>query len=99
MRIYCDIDGTLTNEPYKKWGKPRLDMIKKVKKAIEDGHWLILWSAGGTKYAKKFAEKYDIKATLCIGKPHMIIDDHPDIGPRRVSGVLSPDDFLKDKDI
>ena len=94
MRIYCDIDGTLTTAPRARWGPPNLDTIKKLKDLIKDGHQVILWSGGGSRYAKKFAKHYEIKAEVANGKPHIIIDDNPDIKPKKRMPVISPTEFL-----
>jgi hydroxymethylpyrimidine pyrophosphatase-like HAD family hydrolase len=90
LPIFCDIDGTLTNTPTKKWGSPDVRAIACLKQLIKDGHEVVLWSGGGTKYVKEFAEKYDIKPSVCIGKPSMVIDDNSDIRPIQRIKVMSP---------
>jgi len=94
-RIYVDIDGTLTDAPRNRWGNPRLDVINKIKSLSEKGYGIVLWSAGGTRYAKRFAEKYEINTIACLGKPHLIIDDNPTIRPQKRMPILSPDAFLE----
>ena len=91
MKIYCDIDGTLTDEPFKKWGKPKQERIDKLKQLIQEGHQVILWSGGGTRYARQFAKKYGIRATAAVGKPDVIIDDNPKIRPTKRTTYLSPE--------
>ena len=94
MRIYVDIDGTMTKAPNQSWGEPNFEVIDKVKKLISEGHRIIIWSVGGTSYAKEFAKKYNINAFACIGKPDMMIDDKPNIRTNPIP-LLSPDEFLK----
>jgi hydroxymethylpyrimidine pyrophosphatase-like HAD family hydrolase len=77
--IFVDIDGTLTEHPMAPWGLPRVDVINKIKSLIAEGHEIVLWSAGGTQYAKDFAERYGIKPLVCVGKPRLAIDDKSDI--------------------
>ncbi|MBF0244433.1 MAG: hypothetical protein HQL31_04090 [Planctomycetes bacterium] len=96
MRIFVDIDGTLTNSPESPWGEPRQDMIQKVKcLALREDVELVLWSGTGSEYAKEFAAKYDIQAFACLGKPHLLVDDNPYIRPLGSMPILSPGDFLK----
>jgi len=92
--IFVDIDGTMTDEPDKSWGSPNLEVIDRVKQLIKDGCEVVVWSAGGTEYAKEFAERCGIKASACIGKPWIAIDDKSEI---RTGGlwVMSPDHFLQ----
>jgi hydroxymethylpyrimidine pyrophosphatase-like HAD family hydrolase len=95
MMVYCDIDGTLTDSPYSKWGNPKPKMIEAIKKMIAKGTRVVIWSGGGEAYAKAFAKKYEIDAAACLGKPRYLIDDNPTIRPRGRMPVLSPDQFLQ----
>ncbi|MEK6832798.1 MAG: hypothetical protein AABY32_02030 [Nanoarchaeota archaeon] len=98
MRIYVDIDGTLTNivEGKPVNAPPRQDVIDKVKALIELGHVVVLWSGKGARHAKKVAKLYNIKAVACLRKPHLIIiDDEVEQMKRRLpKAVISPEDFL-----
>ena len=82
LPIFFDIDGTLTSVPTKMWGPVYPARIAAVQRLIASGREVILWSGGGTAYARAFAEKYDLPAAVCIGKPDMAIDDNPTIRPR-----------------
>jgi len=93
MRIFCDIDGTLTDNPQKRWGNPRPEMIAKINDLIEKGNKVILWSAGGTCYAKAFAKSHGIKAIACLAKPDIMVDDKKTIRTRGIP-IMSPDEFL-----
>jgi phosphoserine phosphatase len=95
MIIYCDIDGTLTDDPEDKWGNPHLDRIEKIKEKINEGHTVFVWSGNGTEYANAFCEKYGIKPVLALGKPDVYIDDKPKV---RAEGKLThmwPDDMME----
>lgn len=90
LPIFCDIDGTLTDAPTKKWGNPDMKAINGLKNLIKGGHEVVLWSGGGTAYVKAFAKKYDIRPIVCIGKPRAVIDDNSDIRPIQRIEVLTP---------
>ena len=95
-RVFCDIDGTLTKDP-RRGGEPRPDTINLLKDLIRRGYMVVLWSAGGTRYAKTFARKHGIRARTCIGKPDWIIDDKPGIRTPGHLTILSPEKFLSQK--
>lgn len=77
--IYVDIDGTLTDDPEYRRGKPLQRRIDAVRKMIRDGKPVVIWSAGGTEYAKEFCKHHALIPMAILGKPSRIIDDHPDI--------------------
>jgi|APSaa5957512535_1039671.scaffolds.fasta_scaffold16415_2 hydroxymethylpyrimidine pyrophosphatase-like HAD family hydrolase len=79
MIIFCDIDGTLTDDPENKWGKPNLKRIEYVINKINEGETVLVWSGNGTEYAKEFCKKYGIDPVCAIGKPDIYIDDKPKI--------------------
>ena len=57
MRIFVDVDGTLTKEQRSNSiikSEHRQDVILKVKQLQAQGHEIIIWS-GSTQYAKKVA--------------------------------------------
>lgn len=94
LRIFCDIDGSLTTDPRNMWGEPREDVIQTLKAAIDAGHYVVVWSARGEEYAKDFCKKYGIFPTKAICKPYLCIDDHaPEIRPKGRMKVVPPKDF------
>jgi hydroxymethylpyrimidine pyrophosphatase-like HAD family hydrolase len=70
--IAVDIDGTL-------WGRTGLNtaLCATLKSAKEQGYQLILWSARGTDYARKFNSEHfdDGFFNVVIGKPAFVADD------------------------
>lgn len=80
--IYIDIDGTLTDDPEYAQGRAVPNRIAKVKEMIEHNVPIVIWSAGGTTYAKRFCEMNGIHPLLAVGKPHRCIDDKPTITGR-----------------
>lgn len=88
--IYCDIDGTLTDDGERKWGKPIHQRILKLNHLFDAGYEVNLWSANGAGYVKAFAEKHGVKHTRCLSKPGVVIDDRHYI--RRFE-MLSPKAF------
>lgn len=93
LPIFIDIDGTLTNSS-KRGGDPIDSRIQHVKTMISQGHDVVLWSATGTDYAKKFAKTHEIRAIACIGKPNICVDDCETIRkPGRIN-VIHPRDFF-----
>ena len=94
LPVYFDIDGTLTDAPEKQWGKvvqQRLDIVRGL---IESGREVVIWSGGGTEYARAFAMKYGLSGAVCIGKPAVMVDDNPDIRPRERMMLMSPPDYF-----
>ena len=94
LPIFIDIDGTLTDAPGKQGGKVLPDRIKTVRSRIAAGQEIVIWSGGGTAYAKAFAVKHGLSGATCIGKPSIVVDDNPDIRPRDRMIVASPDEFF-----
>ena len=100
LPIFIDIDGTLTHSQTgdpnreKQNGKPNFEMIEKVKNLINRKVEVVVWSGGGTKYAKDFCEKHEIYPLAVIGKPRICVDDNPTIRPKERIKILSPKDFL-----
>jgi hydroxymethylpyrimidine pyrophosphatase-like HAD family hydrolase len=97
MRIFVDVDGTLTKEQRansidksEHW----TEMIDKVKKLQSEGHEIIIWS-GSTKYAEKVGKILNIKTTACVGKPELIIDNQKNRwGKRLKNRTILPEEFL-----
>jgi hydroxymethylpyrimidine pyrophosphatase-like HAD family hydrolase len=93
--IYCDIDGTLTEDGHAPWGKPRIDVIWKLKDAIAAGYTVVLWSACGKKYCEDFAKAYHIFGLHgCLSKPSLIVDDNKQIRDETHCKRLFPFEFL-----
>ena len=99
MTIYCDIDGTLTSDPHSAYGKPRPDIILKLKEAIElYGYDVVLWSGRSADYVKAFAEEHGINAIACLSKPNLVVDDKSEIRhlPKEDRyRPITPEEFLK----
>ena len=93
LPIFVDIDGTLTSVPTRMWGPVYPERIAAVQRLIASGREVVLWSGGGTEYVRAFAKKYDLRPSVCLGKPDMAVDDNPTIRPRL--RIVSPEDFFK----
>lgn len=99
MNVFCDIDGTLTDQPLKMWGNPNMEAIGKLKELARSGkHRVHLWSGGGYKYAKAFAEKYGLiqEGIIPLGKPDVLIDDNPKLRPKKRIRYIPPEQFMKE---
>ena len=98
MRIFVDVDGTLTTEQRIKsvFRSPwRQDVIDKIKKLIEEGHEIVLWT-GNTKYAEQAAKEMGIEAAVCVGKPQLIVDNEDRRWGRRLKNrMVTPEAFLE----
>jgi len=98
MRIFVDVDGTLTDEQRAKSvfkSGRREDVIAKVKKLISEGHEIVLWT-GNTKYAKQAAEELGIDAAVCVGKPDLLVDNQAGTWSRRLrKRMRTPEEFLE----
>ena len=102
MRVYVDVDGTLTSQQcgksfFKEIPK-RLDVIKQVKAYADAGHEIFIWS-GSTRYASSVAEelrKLGIQIAGAMGKPHLMVDNMQNTLRRRLHArVVLPEDFVK----
>lgn len=97
MRIFVDVDGTLTDRQCAKSAfraNPRHDMIAAVRKLASEGHEIVLWT-GNTEYAKRAAEALGVPAAVCVGKPQMIVDNEVGRWSRRLHDrTISPEEFL-----
>ena len=93
--VFIDIDGTLTTVPKRGWGPVIPERIKSVQAMIERGVEVVLWSGGGTAYARAFAKKYDLRPAACIGKPSQIVDDNPAIRPTGRIRMVAPGEFFQ----
>ncbi len=89
MNIFCDIDGTLTDDGEHRNGIPNLYRICKIKQ-LSLTNTVYLWSGNGQTYAEEFRIKHGLLRCTAIGKPHLIIDDNPTIRPNWESLINKP---------
>lgn len=92
--IFIDIDGTLTDAPGRRWGRPAAARIDKVKGLLAAGVDVVIWSAGGRDYAREFADAHGLAAATCIGKPACVVDDNPTIRPAGRMPIRTPEEFF-----
>jgi hydroxymethylpyrimidine pyrophosphatase-like HAD family hydrolase len=97
VRIFVDVDGTLTTQQRGNSiakSPVRKDVVKKVKRLAAEGHEIIIWS-GDTAYAKRVAELLQIPHVAAVGKPDLIIDNE-DVkwGGRLRRRMMTPEAFL-----
>ena len=90
MRIFVDIDGTLTRDGEQPWGEPQKDVMETVRSAIAAGHEVVIWSAQGAEYADVFCHQYHLHPTACLGKPDIYVDDHEGIRPGKRMEWVKP---------
>jgi hypothetical protein len=94
MRIYCDIDGTLTTKQAIRqpaW----TEMVIKIRAAITEGHEVALWSGGYAYAAEMGATLGIIGHKAALGKPQIIIDNEPDLLLQRFRNtIMTPEEFL-----
>lgn len=79
LPIYIDIDGTLTDLPNQCGGDAIPERLDAVRKLIDQGHLVVIWSAGGDGYAKRFAKRHNLNVHAALGKPHYCVDDTPTV--------------------
>jgi ribonucleotide monophosphatase NagD (HAD superfamily) len=94
LPIFVDIDGTLTDFG-QQGGNPLPERIGKINRLIRKGIEVIVWSGGGTEYAKEFAEKNGIIGAVCIGKPEIMVDDNPNVRPVGTMTIVEPMTFFE----
>lgn len=92
-----DIDGTLTNEPSRPWGKVNVRRLHKIQDLIASGRQVVIWSGNGTAYAREFAMCYGLAGAVAIGKPEVMVDDNPTIRPANRMPVVSPETYFRDE--
>lgn len=95
--IYIDIDGTLTLDPVNGWGVPIMSRIRRVQALLAEGRQVVLWSGGGTKYARDFAKRYGLDGIVALGKPEAIVDDNPLLRPTGRMAIIKPDEFFTEE--
>jgi len=91
MRIFCDVDGTLTDKK-SRGGNPLKKNVDKLRKLIQEGHEVIIWSKTGQAYVEKFCKDNELKPKYCLSKPDYFIDDHPRMGK---TPILKPEEIFK----
>lgn len=102
MRIFVDVDGTLTDKQRaRSWFKDNHNtkLIEKLKKLQEEGNEIYIWT-GNTDYAKSVAddllERYGLEVQGAFGKPSIIIDNERDKWGRKLDKLTTiPDDFME----
>ncbi len=93
--IFCDVDGTLSEDGTRKWAPPRHDVMEVLSAAIAAGHEVILWSAQGEDYCRAWARRYHLGPHACISKPDLAVDDRPLLRGENRLTVIPPEE-LKD---
>lgn len=97
MRIFVDVDGTLTKEQRAnsiEKSEHWVEVIQKIKQLKSQGHEIIIWS-GSTPYAEKVKKILDIEC-IAVGKPQLIIDNQKRTWGRRLKKrVILPEKILK----
>ena len=91
--LYCDIDNTLTAED-KRDAAPVPERIARLKRLIDAGVKVVLWSMSGQDYATRFAQRHGINAVACLRKPSMIVDDRaPLFRPANRLKIVLPEEM------
>lgn len=94
MVYYIDIDGTLTQEDRKN-APLRPGATTLIRKLLDRGDDVVLWSANGRAYADAFWRKHamfvGIRFPTPMSKPDVIVDDNPNIRPKHVLGRWTPE--------
>ena len=89
--VYIDIDGTLTHVD-----NGVLDgheaRIRGVRKLLKKGCEVVLWSGRGAAHCRAFAEKYELEGVDCKTKPHIVVDDNPNL---RAVLHINPPEWLE----
>ena len=97
MRIFVDIDGTLTTKQRCRsvWrDELRHDVIDCVKEWQAAGHEVVLWT-GSTDYAEKAKELLGIDCIAAVGKPDIIVDNQRNKWGKRLNKrTITPEEFL-----
>ena len=94
--IYIDIDGTLTDQPVQPWGNALASRLARVRELVAEGRQVVIWSGGGTVYAKAFCKQYGLEGVTAIGKPEAIVDDNPLLRPTGRMSIIAPDEYFKE---
>lgn len=94
MRIYIDIDGTLTTDGSHAHGPVRHRAIDRTRELIAAEHEVFIWSGRGSMYAMEFSHKNNLfLAAGYLGKPDIYIDDHKEMRDPGHMRYIDPDTF------
>lgn len=95
MIFYFDIDGTLTQDQRIR-SDADAEMVAAVRALEAQGHEVVLWTGGGTKYGKEMALRLGLSHLPVFGKPEVIVDNERDKwGKRFDTRTITPQEFLK----
>lgn len=78
LKIAFDVDGTLIHQVGEKEDTPRYDVIELFRAFKNLGNDMYIWSGGGPDYAKRWAEKLGLDATIVVKgsfRPDICFDD------------------------
>jgi len=96
--VYVDIDGTMTHSRRRGWGRPKAQVILKVRDLIARGYVVYVWTGGGAEYARRFCARHGLAGVAgYLPKPNVIVDDNPNLLPARRLGRLSPEEFAEEE--
>ena len=75
--VFIDVDGTLLLKDSRGWSVLNVVLVEWMRKAIDDGFTLYLWSARGGDYAREVAERYKVDHMFkaILPKPSYVVDD------------------------
>jgi hypothetical protein len=93
--VYVDIDGTMTDLPMGTWGTERPEVIAKVRRLIEEGHDVIIWSGAGRDYAERWAAAHNLQPLACLAKPDLCVDDSPTIRHPNNMPIVPAERFME----
>ena len=93
MRIFRDIDGTLTDNP-DGLGNVFDDRLAKLQALIRQGHEVVVWSANGKEYARTFCDANGLSPVVALGKPDLVIDDKPTFRKAGLMALLDGGEFV-----
>ena len=91
--VYIDIDGTLTDRGTA-GGNPLPERIATVRRMLDDGAKIVVWSGTGTEYARRFVKSNGLIGAIALGKPEFLVDDNPTIRPEGKMPVKTPEEFF-----
>lgn len=64
LNVAFDVDGTLIGQTVFDEDTPKYDNIELFRWFARNGHSMFIWSGGGADYAKRWAEKLGLRATI-----------------------------------
>lgn len=78
LKVAFDVDGTLIHQAGELIDTPRYEIISLFKTFESLGCEMFVWSGGGVDYARHWAEKLGLKATIVAKgsfQPDIAVDD------------------------